>query len=177
MSDIFLFIDALGWDVVQKTDYLSDLLPYRKEMTMQFGYSCTAISTILSGKQPNEHGHLSLFRYAPESTPFRFVSRVMKLLRPKSFWCRNRVRHWLSKFVKKWLGFTGYFQLYQMTPEKLPYVDYCEKSNLFLPGGMTPVENLADALQKAGVTYHISDWHQSDAFNLEKGIQEVKKVC
>ncbi len=175
MIDIFVFIDALGWDIVEKTDYLSDLLPYRKAMTMQFGYSCTAISTILSGKQPKEHGHLGLFRYAPESTPFRFVSRVMKMLHPRSFWSRNRVRHWLSKAVKKWLGFTGYFQLYQMTPEKLPYIDYCEKDNLFLPGGMTPVENLADALKKAGVSYHISDWHQSDAYNLEAGIREIQK--
>ena len=30
---IFLFIDALGWDIVGKTGFLQDLLPHRREMT------------------------------------------------------------------------------------------------------------------------------------------------
>ena len=51
---IFLFIDALGWDIVGKTGFLQDILPHRREMTMQFGYSCSAIPTILSGKRPDE---------------------------------------------------------------------------------------------------------------------------
>ncbi len=44
---IFLFIDALGWDIVGKTGFLQDLLPHRREVSMQFGYSCSAIPTIL----------------------------------------------------------------------------------------------------------------------------------
>ena len=172
---IFLFIDALGWDIVGKTGYLADLLPHRREMTMQFGYSCSAIPTILSGKRPDEHGHLGLFAYAPGKSPFRALAAFMRLLRPKSFWSRGRVRGWLSRFAKRALGFTGYFQLYQMTPEKLPYMDYCEKRNLFVPGGMETADNLADVLARTDLSYHISDWHLSDAENLAIGVDKARE--
>ena len=172
--DIFLFIDALGWDVVGSSGYLGDILPFRREATMQFGYSCSAIPTILSGARPAEHGHLGLFEYAPDRSPFKRVAAFMRLLRPKSLWNRGRVRGWLSRAVKRFLGFTGYFQLYQMTAEKLPYMDYCEKRNLFVPGGMEAVANLADELRRAGISHHISDWHLGDERNLEIGIAKAK---
>ena len=172
---IFLFIDALGWDIVGKTGFLQDLLPHRREVSMQFGYSCSAIPTILSGKRPDEHGHLGLFAYAPEKSPFKKLAAFMRLLRPKSFWSRGRVRGWLSRFAKRALGFTGYFQLYQMTPEKLPYMDYCEKRNLFVPGGMETADNLADVLARTDLSYHISDWHLSDAENLAIGVDKARE--
>ena len=134
--EIFLFIDALGWKIVNDHAFLADLLPYRKKITMQFGYSSSAIPTILSGKTPAVHGHLGLFRFAPESSPFKALSRLAFLLKPDSFWNRGRVRHHLSKLIKKLYGFTGYFQLYRMPLWKLKFVDYCEKRDLFVKNGM-----------------------------------------
>ena len=170
---IYLFIDALGWDVVEPTGFLSDVLPNRRAVDMQFGYSSSAIPTILSGRQPDEHGHLGLFAWAPERSPFRRVARIMRLMRPRAVFDRPRVRGWVSKAVKRALGITGYFQLYQMTPEKLPYVDYCEKRDLFVPGGMEGVANIADELVRAGVPHHISDWRRPDEENLAIGAKEV----
>lgn len=174
-QEIFVFVDALGWDVVEPTDFLRDTLPHRKSMTMQFGYSCSAIPTILSGRRPDEHGHLGLFRYAPDESPFKGVARMMRLLRPKSFWNRGRIRGWLSRAVKRLKGFTGYFQLYQMTPERLGFYDYCEKRDLFVRGGMEGVRNLADALAEAGIDGHISDWHLSDAENFARGVRAIER--
>lgn len=173
-TDVFLFVDALGWDLVSVTNYLSELLPYRREVTMQFGYSCSAIPTILTGKRPETHGHLGLFRYSPADSPFKKIAKFGWLLHPKSFWDRGRVRGHLSKLVKKVLGFTGYFQLYQMSPEKLKYMDYCEKKNLFVEKGLGEVKNLADVLAEQSRSYHISDWHNSDAKNLEIGLDEIR---
>lgn len=173
--DVFMFVDALGWDLVGRLGFVSDILPERKPLEMQFGYSCSAIPTILSGVRPAEHGHLGLFRYAPAESPFKGVAAAMKLLRPRSFWDRGRVRGWLSKAVKKVLGFTGYFQLYNVSAEKLPYMDYCERDNLFVRGGMGKVANLADALSAAGISHHISDWHRSDAESIEIAKKEIAK--
>lgn len=161
--EVFVFLDALGWDLVGAGDYLKDVLPYRRPVEMQFGYSCTAIPTILSGKQPAEHGHLSLFRFDPQSSPFKLIARMMRLLWPASFWNRGRVRNQFSKIVKRSLGWTGYFQLYQMTADRLGFMDYGEKSNLFVPGGMAPVENLADICERSGLPYHITDWRKGEA--------------
>ena len=162
---IFLFIDALGWDLVGASGYLADILPHRREVTMQFGYSCSAIPTILSGRRPDEHGHLGLFEYAPDRSPFRRVAAFMRLLRPRSLWNRGRVRGWLSRFVKRALGFTGYFQLYQMPFRKLALMDYCEKRDLFAPRGMEGIANLYDVLEASGRPFHISDWHIGDRRN------------
>ena len=175
--EIFLFIDALGWKIVNDHDFLSDLLPYRKKIDMQFGYSSSAIPTILSGKTPAEHGHLGLFRFAPEVSPFKTLSRFAWLFKPASFWNRGRVRHHLSKLLKKIYGFTGYFQLYRMPVWKLKYVDYCEKQNLFISGGMGSIANLHDTLSSKGKEFHISDWHLSDKENYtaaEKAIETGK---
>ena len=49
---VFVFIDALGWEQVERYGFLRDLLPNRRKIEMQFGYSCTAIPTILTGKRP-----------------------------------------------------------------------------------------------------------------------------
>ena len=162
---VFVFVDALGWKQAEKYGFLRDLLPHRREIEMQFGYSCTAIPTILSGQPPSVHGHLAFYDWAPERSPFKGLARLAPLMRPRSFWNRGRVRHWLSKAVKRWCGFTGYFQLYGVPFERLPFLDYCEKRDLFAPGGMSPVPNLADVWTAAGWRWHISDWRKSETEN------------
>ena len=166
-TEIFLFIDALGWELVSRTGFMAEELPFRRRIEMQFGYSSTAIPTILSGKTPAEHGHLGLFRFAPEHSPFRALGKIAPLMKPRSFWNRGRVRHQLSKLVGRMYGFTGYFQLYQMPFHKLAMMDYCEKRDLFAPGGMGEIENLRDLLDRSGVKGHISDWHIGDKRNFE----------
>ena len=176
--EIFLFVDALGWKIISDHNFMPELFPCRKKLSMQFGYSSSAIPTILSGKSPTEHGHLGLFRFAPESSPFKGFSRLAWLFKPGSFWNRGRVRHHLSKLLKKFYGFTGYFQLYRMPLWKLKFVDYCEKKDLFVAHGMDDIANLHDALSAINVPFHISDWHLSDSENYqaaEKAIEEGKK--
>ena len=175
--EIFLFIDALGWKIVNDHNFLPELLPHRKKIFMQFGYSSSAIPTILSGKTPAEHGHLGLFKFAPATSPFKTISKLAGFFKPASFWNRGRVRHHLSKILKKIYGFTGYFQLYRMPLWKLKYVDYCEKRDLFVANGMENIANLHDTLSAKGVKFHISDWHLSDAENYlaaEKAVAEGK---
>ena len=104
--DIFMFIDALGWDVVERYAFLSDF-PYRRSVGMQFGYSSTAIPTILTGAKPSEHGHLSLFAYSPEHSPFKGLGRLGRFLRPTSFWERGRVRNVMTRLARKFYGFTS----------------------------------------------------------------------
>ena len=48
--EIFLFIDALGWELVERTGFMAEELPFRRKIEMQFGYSSTAIPTIQIGR-------------------------------------------------------------------------------------------------------------------------------
>ncbi len=172
-----MFVDALGWNTVSHTNFMADLLPHRKPVVMQFGYSSSAIPTILSGKTPAEHGHLGLFRFAPQDSPFKKMGWLEKIMVPKSFWRRGRIRNWLSKAVKRLYGFTGYFQLYQMPFAKLGMMDYCEKNDLFAHHGLGDIENLRDMLEKSGLQFHISDWHLSDEENVALACKAIKEGC
>ena len=173
--EIFLFIDALGWELVERTHFMEKELPYRRKIEMQFGYSSTAIPTILSGRTPAEHGHLGLFRFAPADSPFKFLAKLAPLLKPESLWNRGRVRNLLSKVVKRLCGFTGYFQLYQMPFKKLALMDYCEKHDLFAPRGMEGIANLYDVLEASGRSFHISDWHIGDRRNFAAARQAIRE--
>lgn len=173
---IFLFIDALGYKTVVEKNFLQSILPYRKKITMQFGYSSSAMPTILSGVKPAEHGHLGLFRYDPIKSPFKWLGVLGKFLYPSSFWKRGRVRHILSKIVKRCLGFTGYFQLYQMDFKRIHFMDYAEPKDIFAEKGMHPYPNLYDLLKESQLKFHISDWRKSAVENIQIGKELVKNA-
>jgi predicted AlkP superfamily pyrophosphatase or phosphodiesterase len=171
--EIFIFIDALGWEIIKRKDFLKDLLPYRNPVKMQFGYSSTAIPTILTGEPPTVHKHLSFYYYAPEKSPFKLFRPLIFKLLPKSLFDRWRVRHILSKLIAKFYGFTGYFEMYAMPFEKLHFFDYIEKTDIFIPGGLDPARNLADELTSRKIPYHISNWRLTEEENFDALIQDV----
>jgi len=169
--EVFIFVDALGWEIVRRHKFMVNLLPYRKQIDMQFGYSCSAIPTILSGERPDKHGHFCLFFKAkPGKSPFGFF-KYLQFLNP--FLSRGRVRHHLSKLVGKLKGYDGYFQLYSVPFDHLSQLDYCEKHDIFVPNGLAPVENLADVLIKSKLKYHISNWRKSESYNFEAARKAV----
>jgi len=172
---VFVFVDALGWEQVERYGFLRDLLPNRRKIEMQFGYSCTAIPTILTGERPAAHGHLAFYDYAPAKSPFGAMRFLAPFLRPRSFWRRGRVRNVLSRLVKRLYGFTGYFQLYGVPVERLPMLDYCEKTDLFVPGGMAPLKNIADVWREQGLRYHVSNWRLPEAENFRVAAELFRK--
>lgn len=168
--NVYMFVDALGWEIVRRHHFMESEFPFRGGVKMQFGYSSTAIPTILSGEPPARHGHFSFFYYDPQHTPFKSFRWIKYFfgagLHPRCILNRGRVRHKLSKWVAKWKGYTGYFQLYNVPFEKLRYFDYCEKYDIFAKNGLAPVRNLRDELEDSGLRFLISDWHKDEAANL-----------
>ena len=167
---VYMFIDALGWELVNRYKFLESELPHRRKVEMQFGYSSTAMPTILTGESPDKHGHFSFFYYDPKNSPFKKFKYMKYLfgagLHPKCLFNRGRVRRIISKFVGKKLGYTGYFSLYGVPFERLPYFDYCEKQDIFAKDGLAPVKNLCDILTESGLKFHISDWRKEESQNI-----------
>lgn len=174
-----MFIDALGWELAKKYKFLEKEFPNRQAVKMQMGYSSAAIPTILSGKYPQEHGHFSFYYYDPKNSPFKKFKYLKYCfaagLHPKCLTNRSRVRAWLSKFIAKAKGFTGRFQLYAMPYDKLPLFDYCEKTDIFAPKGLSPARNLRDLLDESSLNFHISDWRKNEDENIELAKSEIKK--
>ena len=163
---LFVFIDALGWELAQQYSFLDDLLPRRSPLGTVFGYSSTCEPTILTGTMPREHGHFAFFTRANGATPFRHYW-IFRLI-PRSISARGRVRNFMSKCLKRIHGITGYFQLYNMPFEHLHLFDYTEKRDMFEPGGIIEQRpTIFDYLAERRIPLHRSDWRKSEHENLE----------
>ncbi|MDX6765628.1 MAG: alkaline phosphatase family protein [Candidatus Methylacidiphilales bacterium] len=153
---LFIFIDAFGWEILRRhPDFLTDLAPYRKPLRTILGYSSACDPSIISGKMPGEHRLWSSFYFAPATSPFRWL-RALRFL-PAALMNRARVRHLLSRLIKKLHGFTGYFQIYNVPFDKLGLFDYAEKKRIWEPGGLPVGENIFDQLKQTGKRWYVHD--------------------
>jgi len=166
-----IFIDALGWEVLKGRKFLEDEMPHRQKLRSVFGFSSACVPSILTGRTPREHLHWSYFFYNKETSPFRALKPLSWL--PKALTERGRVRHLISRVVGRVLGFTGYFQLYNLPFKHAGLFDHCEKNDIFKPGGMNRGDNIFDLLERNKVSYHVSDWHDGEEANLQACEQAI----
>lgn len=160
-----VFIDGYGHRIASRHPILRDRLRWTGPLRTEFGYSSTCDPTILTGAAPRDHGHFSFFVFDPARSPFRRLGWMRWL--PGSVVDRGRVRGWISRALAPLLGYTGYFQLYAVPWQRLPWMDYTEKRDLYQPGGILGGQRtLFDDLRAAGLPFHLSDWRRSEEENL-----------
>ena len=171
---LFVFVDAFGWEVFkQHASFLEGELQTTTPLGTIQGYSCTCDPTIISGKLPSVHGHLSFFSYSPENSPFGWC-RVFSML-PKSLTRRGRVRRYISKFVQVVQGYTGYFQLYNVPFNYLHLFDYSEKRDIYQPGGLNGgVPTIFDHWRENQTPFSLSDWRRPEAENLQQVENDIR---
>ena len=160
---VFVMIDACGWDIVAPTSFLSDRVPYRTKLRSVFGYSSACVPAILSGLLPVENGHWGYFYYDPIHSPFSFLKLFSCL--PKFITDRRRFRSLLSKFVCKRLGYSGYFDLYNIPFSLAHLFCYSERKSPLLPGGMNVGRNIFDVLTEKNIPFYVSDPHLDEVSN------------
>lgn len=174
--DLFVFVDALGWELVSKHGFLKEYLPHQNRCDTLFGYSCTCDPSIITGKQPSETGHFSFF--APplpgEKSPFKWLKLLSFL--PQRVAAYHRIRNRISRYLGKHLGYTGYFQLYSVPFKYLPYLDYTEKRDLYRPGGIiSGAENVFREWERSGKPFFLSDWRLGDTKNLAQLTEKLNE--
>lgn len=172
---LFTFVDALGWEIYQRSPILTGLLGHAQPLKTTFGFSSAADPSILTGRYPDEHTHWSSFFYQPSSSPFKPFKYLSKL--PACIFERHRVRHWLSKLMAKAYRYTGYFELYSVPFAHLPYFDYLEKHDYFVPGGILATDTIFDWCVSQQIPYHCANWRHSEEqvlHNMKQQISERK---
>jgi len=163
--DLFVFSDALGWELGEAYSFGRSWLPNRMPCRTLLGYSCTCDPTILTGVQPDSHRHFSFFVKAKGASPFASL-RYLAVL-PHRIAGHHRVRNRVSRLFAKKLGYTGYFQLYSVPFARLPYLDYTEKMDIYEPGGIIGgQETFFEEWKRSGLKWMRSDWRKGDTRNL-----------
>ncbi len=169
---LFIFIDALGWEIIKHDPFGRSWAPYRRRLTSVFGYSSACVPSILSGSWPVDHRNWCYFVYDPAHSPFRSL-RPLRWL-PARITSRRIFRRWLSKLVKAQLKFRGYFDLYNIPFRHISLFDFTEKRSPLQPGGMNRGANIFDFLQMRSIPYCVSDPARSETENLATLIDDLK---
>jgi len=168
---IFVFIDAFGWEIYQRYGFLKNLLPYAKKLETTFGFSSAADPSILTGRYPDEHTHWSSFVYDPYNSPFKPL-RLLSYL-PPALVNNWTVRHNLSKVIKKLYRYTGYFEMYLVPFAYLPYFDYLEKKDYYVPGGIMQTDTIFDWCVKKEIPYFCSNWRHNEEDIVKENLQAI----
>jgi len=170
---LFLFIDAFGWEIRKRHPFfLKDRTCDQKKLETILGYSSACDPSIISGRLPQEHLMWSSFYYDPDGSPFKWT-RALAIL-PDAIFRRGRVRHYLSKLIKKELGFTGYFQLYGVPFKFLPLFNYAEKKRIWEPNGLLRGETIFDELHRQGIPHYVHDSAVNDETKLARLTADIE---
>jgi hypothetical protein len=161
---LFVFIDALGWEVLRRhPDFLQKIAPERKPLETILGYSSACDPSIISGLTPSQHKLWSSYYFLKQGkSPFAWT-RWLGFL-PEKLTERARVRHYLSKFVKKVCGITGYFQLYNVPFRYLPLFHYAEWKRIWevQPQGLPEGTTIFDLMKAQGLSWYVHDSRKND---------------
>ena len=170
---LFIFIDAFGREIfLRHPFFLQELIRDHKKLDTILGYSSACDPSIISGKLPCEHLMWSSFYYDPKGSPFKWT-RLLAVL-PDAVFRRGRVRHYLSKIIKKIHGFTGYFQLYGVPFKILPLFNYAEKKRIWEPGGLLRGETIFDELARRGILHYVHNSAVSDEIKLARLTADIE---
>lgn len=170
---LFLFIDAFGWEVKQRhPEFLQGLVQDSKPLETILGYSSACDPSIISGMTPGEHKLWSSFYFDPEGCPYKWIRHLRFL--PGVLFRRGRVRRYISSWIKKRCGFTGYFQIYGVPFDALPLFNYAEQKRIWEPGGLPCGQTIFDQMVEHGIPYHVHDSDAADDIRLERLTSDIQ---
>ncbi len=163
---VVLLVDALGWELAQRTPRLLAALPHRRRIETILGFSSGALPTLFTGRHPVEHGRWLMYRRAGAGVleggaPSPFAGFGALRLLPRRLqrsWKLGRLLH----SVVAWRGVRGYFRLYQVPRWLLPEFDLAERDDIFEPGGL-PGDSLWDGLERDRVRWRGWNWRSPEA--------------
>ncbi len=168
---LFVLIDALGWEYVEANDFLTDLLPHRTPLQTILGFSSGAIPTILTGLRPAEHGHWNLFYYDPAGSPFRWLGYLSFL--PDRILEHRVTRKVLKELGRRVLGMGPIFECH-VSPRLMRWFNWVEKRNIYSGGGIPGTPSIFDRLTEAGTPHRVYSYHEgSDRELIERARHDV----
>jgi len=159
--DLFVFVDALGWEICEWAEAFPGLDVTRRPLETQFGYSSACLPTILSGASASEHGHWNMFYRPAERPTFRRLRWLRHL--PGDLRVPNRLAGPVNRLIKRSAGLSGYFALHQLPLQRLAEFDVCEREDIFAPDAFPQTGSILADVRDAQLAAHVSDWRAPEA--------------
>ncbi len=169
---VMVLVDALGWEYVRDSKFLSDICPYRTGLRTVLGFSSGAIPSILTGMLPERNGHWNLFYYDPDHSPFRWIRRLRFL--PKRVLDNRLTRKVIKETGRRLMHLGATFECY-VPVSLLPFFNFSEGENIYRPGGLAKTPSIFDHLQARGIKFRAYSYHDlSDAEIFRRAEQDLQ---
>jgi hypothetical protein len=169
---LVVLMDAFGWQIAQRLEFMTDVLPHRGPLRTVLGYSSGAIPTMLTGKSPAEHGRWNLFYYDEAGSPFRWLRHARFL--PERVLDNRVARKALKELGRRALGLGALFDC-AVKPTLLPWFNWAEKSNIYETRGIPGATSIFDELAAAGIPHRVYTYHRyRDAEVFEQAGRDIR---
>jgi hypothetical protein len=166
---ICILLDGLGYDVVRRTGFLSDLLGEIHPLRTVLGYSCAAQPSILTGKLPSEHGGFCVY-YKSRNSIFwwvRLTSVLGKTIRGKLV--RNAV-----PITRRLYGLTGYYSTWKIPRKLLHRFQLYEKTAFYEANPIKGVPTILDEARDAGNQVSALYWNKTDEQMFSETVEKLE---
>ncbi len=151
---VVIIIDALGFELAERYGMRPGGLPVRIRLETVLGFSQAALTSIVTGLRPGEHGLWMMYSFCPKASPFRWMKALPKSISPERLWLRRLMR-WKLESVD---DVKSYYSLYSVPREVFPYLDLPARNNLFVPGGGGAARTIFDELEKRKLRPFVRDY-------------------
>lgn len=171
---LFVLIDAFGWQYAKDTDFLTDLLPYRRPLRTVLGFSSGAIPTILTGAPPTQTGHWNLYYYDPKQSPYRWLKYFDFL--PDAILNHRVSSKLLKEMGRHVLGMGPLFDC-AVPPRYLRWFNYVEKRNIYSSGGILNGQSIFDQLAEKQIPHRVYTYHHAtDSQILDQVKRDIRET-
>jgi hypothetical protein len=159
---IIVLIDALGWEIAERHGFCREFLPVSGALDTILGYSSAAIPSLLSGTPPSVHGAWAMYKYAPDTSPFKSLRRLPRLPHPIE-WRLRALARWITEKRKT---IRGYYDLYEIPLNVLGYFDVAHHGDPYVTGGFGQ-ETFFDRLAGEKVPFAVWTYRTPEKENFE----------
>jgi predicted AlkP superfamily pyrophosphatase or phosphodiesterase len=167
-TTIVILIDALGYELAERHRFDIPGLTHRASLRTVLGFSQAAIATILTGLEPSAHSLWMMYSFSPDHSPFAWLRVVPRRVSARRRWFRRLIR-WRLRFVS---GIRGYYSLYDVPREVLPYLDVPARGNIFERGGGAGRPTILDALGESETRFLVWDYRTPE----ERAFSELESA-
>ncbi len=166
---VIILIDALGREMTDRHGFGPESLPYRTTLKTVLGFSQAALTSILTGSVPYEHGLWMMYSFASGRSPFNILRGLRSFGGPDRLWVRDLLRWKLSKIDR----ISAYYSLYEIPGNVLERLELPARRSMFARSGGGKRRSIIDhASDKGGIFIRDYNTPEEQAFDdLESALE------
>ena len=155
---IIVCLDSFRFDYLEKTRFLKNLAKRHKYGMLETVLGFNSIgASLLTGKEPQEHGIFTKFWYTPGNSPFKFLGKFSFL---EGGWGEG----WLRKLAELWFMLRqflkgGYLtRIYKLPLARIGDFDVSSRKAFTELGAFGRIKSIPDILREKGIKFLFFDW-------------------